>query len=428
MAIFIDRMQQSAQERWVLDTISELGSGSRKKFTGENARLAAEQTAQDQKRTHEEIINIAIQMLKKGDLHQFIKGEISPFATDYFAEFAKISAKAVKDGDGWTIETAPSGLGYSQDDVDSVRDIMHASLNLERDAKERDSDAVAILAMMALNMAPVRNVVQSDRFPRLSVLFSEQIARIKAYQEASARPFIPLEAADEISAKIDNSREEVRKLAMSIVERETELKRLFLEIEHAKSELADIREPISDLKEFQANEIAAIREQLKLEQARKLWGTVCARAQRDWKRSAYILGALLIGTPIAIFVFQGQILSFFKAIEDTLVADAPNHPASATIATLARLIIFSAPLGFVIWAARLVVRYNTRSMLLADDAAARVTMLDTFLFMIEQGASTAEDRGAILEALFRRSPGHGGDSAEPPNFVELMKYGKEKSG
>jgi hypothetical protein len=60
-----------------------------------------------------------------------------------------------------------------------------------------------------------------------------------------------------------------------------------------------------------------------------------------------------------------------------------------------------------------------------DDARQRVTMLNTYLFLIEQDAAVKQDRGAILEALFRRAPGHGGDTVEPPHFTDLLRYGQE---
>tara|TARA_R110002020_G_scaffold467027_4_gene690191 strand:- start:7107 stop:7325 length:219 start_codon:yes stop_codon:yes gene_type:complete len=69
-----------------------------------------------------------------------------------------------------------------------------------------------------------------------------------------------------------------------------------------------------------------------------------------------------------------------------------------------------------------------RSMLLMDDARARVTMLDTYLFLISQDAAVKQDRGAILEALFRRAPGHGSDTSEPPHFTDLLRYGQEGKG
>jgi hypothetical protein len=100
------------------------------------------------------------------------------------------------------------------------------------------------------------------------------------------------------------------------------------------------------------------------------------------------------------------------------VLPAPND-TQITIAAIGRLVIVTVPVFLYIWAIRLVVRFNSRSLMLLDDARLRLTMLDTFFHLIEKEGAVKEDRALVLNALFRPGPGHG-DNVDPPNFTELV--------
>lgn len=97
-----------------------------------------------------------------------------------------------------------------------------------------------------------------------------------------------------------------------------------------------------------------------------------------------------------------------------------DNPVTLTLVLLNRLVLLLFPVAMVIWAIRILVRFNLRSLLLMDDARQRMTMLDTYLFMLSRSAADTSDRGAVLEALFRRPPGHGADTVNPPDFVDLL--------
>ncbi|MER9870238.1 DUF6161 domain-containing protein [Mesorhizobium sp. M0136] len=173
---------------------------------------------------------------------------------------------------------------------------------------------------------------------------------------------------------------------------------------------------------------ASIEERLKLREATKLWGKNGAWAAFAFYLSGTILILTLASIPIGAFWFRQGILDFLQNIESAMVAGATgNSEVAATVSALGRLVLITSPLGFVVWLIRLLVRYNTRSLLLMDDARQRVTMLNTYLFLIEQDAAVKQDRGVILEALFRRPPGHGADSVDAPSFTELLRYGQENA-
>jgi len=79
------------------------------------------------------------------------------------------------------------------------------------------------------------------------------------------------------------------------------------------------------------------------------------------------------------------------------------------------------PIAFYFWIVKLVVRYNSRTLLLLDDSVQRNTMLETYLYLAEQDEGVKNDRAIILEALFRAIPGHGNEASEPFAIADLLK-------
>ncbi len=164
------------------------------------------------------------------------------------------------------------------------------------------------------------------------------------------------------------------------------------------------------------------------EAARKLWGE-----REKQSRIALIASSiaifLMIAAPIGLAIcFTSEVLHYLAQIVAASAlptTDATGQPlptpsdAQVTIAAIGRLVIVTVPIFLYIWAIRLVVRFNSRSLMLLDDARLRLTMLDTFFHLIEKEGAVKEDRALVLNALFRPAPGHG-DNVDPPNFTELV--------
>lgn len=164
------------------------------------------------------------------------------------------------------------------------------------------------------------------------------------------------------------------------------------------------------------------------EAARKLWGE-----REKQSRLALIASSvaifLLIVLPILLAIcMTPEVLHYLAQIvaaSSLPTIDTEGNPmqtpsdAQVTIAAIGRLVIVTVPIFLYVWAIRLVVRFNSRSLLLLDDARLRLTMLDTFFHLIEKKGAVKEDRALVLNALFRPAPGHG-DNVEPPNFTELV--------
>jgi hypothetical protein len=130
---------------------------------------------------------------------------------------------------------------------------------------------------------------------------------------------------------------------------------------------------------------------------------------------------------VAAYLYREEVLSLLSEIERNVinVQSVPQEGVAATLIVFGRLLLIGVPIGFVVWAIKLIVRYNNRSLLLMDDASQRITMLNTYLFLVKQGAATLQDRGALLEAMFRRAPGHGPETIDPPSMTDIMKYGQD---
>ena len=170
---------------------------------------------------------------------------------------------------------------------------------------------------------------------------------------------------------------------------------------------------------------STIREELRLDIARKSWESRYYEARLAFKISVSLLALSLLST-IFIAVYWG--LPITRALAG-LDGDSPVSDQSLAIAMthqLGRLLVLTVPIAVALWMLRALMRYFMRSMLLMDDARQRQTMLDTYFLLTEQGRADERDRPLILWALFRQTPGHGPDGIEPPDFTEVIKAGLDR--
>ncbi len=194
-----------------------------------------------------------------------------------------------------------------------------------------------------------------------------------------------------------------------------------LEYWHGKAAdlAATIKDPVAALEGLKAS----FNENQKLQNARQLWSDSAQRARKAYAISWVALAFPLVIIP-AVVVWQADVVfTFFRSVGNAVLADlSPGVSETATlISAVSRLVLVTLPVALYIWLIRIVVRFNTRSLLLMDDAMQRNTMLETYLHLVEQDASVNADRPLILEALFRRTPGHGPEAIEPPNLSDIMK-------
>lgn len=183
-----------------------------------------------------------------------------------------------------------------------------------------------------------------------------------------------------------------------------------------------ISKEISNIEENWDSFKSVITEKVLGAETKKLWQD---RDKENWAAfivSACILAIFLIVLPIVSFYNLDFILATLKHIGDAATEGIPKDATATqlTVATISRLVVITFPLVLYVWIIRLIVRFNSRSLLLHDDARQRQTMMDTYFMLIERQAATPEERGLILNALFRPAPGYGADNVDPPNFTDLI--------
>lgn len=167
----------------------------------------------------------------------------------------------------------------------------------------------------------------------------------------------------------------------------------------------------------------SLREELKTSTTKELWKNRGDASMRSFRLSAAVIATMMAAPLLSLVFFGDGFADGFVKLANAPFTNLGADPTAAqlTAATLSRLILISAPIALYFWAIKLIVRYNNRSMTLMDDARQRHTTMDTYFHLIEKNGATPEERGLMLNALFRPIPGQGQENVEPPNFMELIK-------
>ena len=100
---------------------------------------------------------------------------------------------------------------------------------------------------------------------------------------------------------------------------------------------------------------------------------------------------------------------------------APATPSPLVELAFSKFVILLVPGFFAVWVLRIVLKVGLSNLALADDARHRVTLVETFLAMMEHSDKLSEaDRILMLQALFRPIPGSTDDDTGPPNWFDMM--------
>ncbi|MBB3440987.1 hypothetical protein [Rhizobium sp. BK379] len=229
-----------------------------------------------------------------------------------------------------------------------------------------------------------------------------------------------------LNMRIDDAVASSEKLRADLATLKVQFEAVSQDRDSLRQDMSNSEKEFSDVKGRIASASTALREQLGLKETQALWGAHAKWASISYGGSLFVLLAILIGLPVGAYAGRNEILDLVKLIEGSIIAsDSQTTGVTATVIAAGRLLLLGVPIGAIIWAIKLIVRFNMRSMLLMDDARQRVTMLNTYLFLVKQDVAQVQDRGALLEAMFRRAPGHGPETIEPPTMTDVMKYGQE---
>lgn len=207
----------------------------------------------------------------------------------------------------------------------------------------------------------------------------------------------------------------------TVDEAEQKVKTTFFEVEEKSASLQEVLSQ-SDAK------LTALKEGLATISAQKLWDNQASYASRAFWFSAAVLVTLLLVLPTLALVFLDDVLSLLRHIGEATMQGLPAQPTDTQLAitAISRLVVITLPIVLYLWVVKLVVRFNSRSLILLDDAKQRHTMMDTYFHLVGEKMAETEDRAVMLAALFRPAPGHGPDNVEPPNFVDLMEKAMKK--
>jgi hypothetical protein len=97
-----------------------------------------------------------------------------------------------------------------------------------------------------------------------------------------------------------------------------------------------------------------------------------------------------------------------------------DTPDSITHA-ISRILFITAPLAVVIWVLRAILRRANLNLALAEDAAQRSVMAQTYVNLLTNGDVTEDkdDRKIMLEAIFRPLPGIQEMDTAPPSIINF---------
>jgi hypothetical protein len=386
------------------------------RFDGQHARSAADALAAKQKNLHTAAFSMIGELARLSGLDIIIRAR--DFLTQSFVSrlLSNTNFSVQKENEGFSVVTNNSAPIILEEEVERF--------------KSQFSGRKSALASYNINLAALffAAYIRAARGAGIDLDFNQlggmanpirsAIAKLEAYALLKNRPTELDDPLAQLRASIGEIGTQLQGLEHSVQSETEKVGGLQLRYEALEKHAAAFVNKTAEMD----GQFVALRHSIE----EQLWGNAGWWAGLSFYISAGILLASLTAIPITAFIYRGDILTYMQALEQAMVAGASgNNEIAATVSAFGRLILISAPLGFIVWLIKLIVRYNTRSLLLMDDARQRVTMLNTYLFLIEQDAAVKQDRGAILEALFRRAPGHGGDTVEPPHFTDLLRYGQE---
>jgi predicted nucleic acid-binding Zn-ribbon protein len=362
---------------------------------------------------------------------------------------------------GWTVMTAMQSLQKNKFSAD-VRAAMKTRLAVRRPSENdvaeggswleaSESRQVTQSAAVYDQLAQLRGEITSER-RRLSDLRSEidgmstdaaaanrkansEIKILEEIKNSQKENFI--EINDEFKSRMDKISE---KWNFEFQQNTMKTRELFAEFEAKNAEnLARIDNYINAATEAQDRvdglngSLARTEENLEAFKKAAQERAGQAESRQHWSRrivvnsigfatSAFIVAVLLIAVPIFGFFHLQSILEFMKTVSDAInneLGPTPNA-AQITMATVNRLVVIGAPVALYFWLVRIILRYNTITMTLMDDAHQRRTMIDTYIHLVEHNIAKPEDRAILLNAIFRPAPGQAND-VEPPSFVDLLE-------
>lgn len=280
---------------------------------------------------------------------------------------------------------------------------------------------VLVIAAAAVRLSGARMSI--DQLQSVSISFQNSSAKLQAFA-------LLAEESDQLVPELTTAQATIENIDAMLKQRNEELQTmnssldaLVVRNEQAMKYGDLFVERIKEIEGRHEAFIDALRTEANFDGLKTHWLDRAKTARWAFVISCGVLFLLLVVLPICGIYYHTAIIGFMKELGDAATADLGKEPATVaiTVATVTRLLVVTIPIVLYFWLIRLVVRFNLRSLVLMDDANSRATMLETYYRMIEKEAATVEDRALVLQALMRPTPGHGGDSVDPPTFTDVIE-------
>lgn len=209
--------------------------------------------------------------------------------------------------------------------------------------------------------------------------------------------------------------EKVQKIATSIEDRfSSDVKSIEVSLNQTKDQIDRILKGVEEETKMRIESVASgFKTEGVLKSAFDLWDDKEKRHRKAFKIGIGIYVGLIVIITILAAVYNGPVFEYlgniFSVTKDNLT-QAFSH-----------LILITLPLGIVVWVLRTVLRWANLNLALAEDAAQRSVMAQTYVNLLTNGDVTEDkdDRKVMLEAIFRALPGIQEMDTAPPSIINF---------
>lgn len=398
-------------------------SSTRKEYQGSHARIIAEANAGKLGEFHKSFAD-AISRFIDADTFKFDRPIMTLFRQCVDEVVKAADARATRNGDDYSVVSR-----YSVFDEDDLAQFLQRLQGVEgqsgRSLLETQGVVYAATAAYLYFNETNRSVTAHELGAFDWARLSMAVARIgdvfsKQKQERAliAKANEMIDKAGELKPDIDR----LQQLTKEAQEQSDKTREMVQRNVKMQNEFDKRVEKINDdMEAFQQGLDASIEDD-RLKIIGELWKKRIMEYKISFWSSSLLIAFSLIGVALAIFYQSDYIIDYINKMQERFISVAAEKESyiAAAFGAAGRTFVIAIPIALFIWFVRILVRFNMRSMLLLDDAEQRNTIIDTYIRLVDRGAANIDDRPIVLEALFRRVPGHGSDTVAPPNLSDML--------
>lgn len=281
----------------------------------------------------------------------------------------------------------------------------------------KPADLLPVLAnfvgILDLRTAEIQNEIKVSVVHKaeITLLVNEEIQKqiVMALEDQTKK------SINRIAKTADNIRENIKETIKSVEDSyAVEMVQLKKDVNQAKEDAAKIVGEVETQTKIAIDSVASgFKTEGALKAAFSLW-----EDKEKRHRIAFWIGICLFTAVIIAISTLG--FWFNQSIFDYIGKIFVGTPDSITH-VISRILLITAPLGVVIWVLRAILRWANLNLALAEDAAQRSVMAQTYVNLLTNGDVTEDkdDRKIMLEAIFRPLPGIQEMDTAPPSIINF---------